>query len=279
MTRSLASIVLAVAAVSVVCAQTNDKQAPRVNNTVAEIKRMDRQWIIEAYSSKDLKDFDRIVAADFLITGSNGQILNKAQKRAHVVADYTEPAPDAIFKIADESTQVRVFDNTAISTGYIIENYTYKGNKINGRVYFTNTYLQRGGRWQVVAAHFTRIKQPAAPPRAALPAATPLDLTSASDSELQQHLGERVQMRGRFSLRGKVGPFILVGGRPIYLVPTGAFTLGEPYARMEGQDVRVTGTLRFAHYPTPTAEALPEGRPSDHFYFEAETAQIELSQR
>jgi hypothetical protein len=185
MKRSLASIALAVAAVSVVCAQTTAQQAPRADNIVAEIKRLDQQWIIEAYSSKDLKDFDRIVAEDFLITGSNGQILNKTQKRANVAADYTEPASDAIFKIADESTQVRVFANTAISTGYIIENYTYKGNKINDRVYFTNTYLKRGGRWQVVAAHFTRIKQPTAPPRAALPAATPLDLTSASDSELR----------------------------------------------------------------------------------------------
>jgi Domain of unknown function (DUF4440) len=279
MKRVLTIIVLIVAACAVVCAQTNAQHAPRDNRVVEEIKRLDRLWIIEAYSSKDLKDFDRIVAADFLITGSNGKILNKAEKRANVVADYTEPAPDAIFKIADESTQVRVFDKTAISTGYIIENYTYKGNKINDRVYFTNTYLNRDGHWQVVASHFTRIKQSAAPTLAALPAPTPSDLTSASDSELQQHLGERVQMRGRFSLRGKVGPFILVGGRPIYLVPTGAFSWGEAYARMEGKDVHVTGTLRFAHYPTPTPEALPEGRPSDHFYFEAETAQIELSQR
>ena len=58
---------------------------------------MDRQWIIEAYSSKDLKDFDRIVADDFLITGANGRILNKTQKRANVAADYTEFAPDAVF--------------------------------------------------------------------------------------------------------------------------------------------------------------------------------------
>ena len=273
-----AIIVLAVAALSVVFAQTNDKPALRDADLVEAIKRMDRQWIIEAYSSKDLKDFDRIVAEDFFITGSNGKMLNKAQKRANVVADYTEPAPEAIFKIADESTQVRVFDNTAISTGYIIENYTYQGNKINDRVYFTNTYLNRGGRWQVVASHFTRIKQLAAPQPAAQPAPTPLDLTSAPDSEWQQHLGERVQMRGRFSLRGKAGPFILVGGRPIYFVPKGSFSWGEAYARMEGKDVRVTGMLRFAHYPAPASKALPAGRPSDHFYFEAETAQLELSQ-
>jgi hypothetical protein len=110
-------------------------------------------------------------------------------------------------------------------------------------------------------------------------AQTPLDLTGASDAELQQHLGQLVTMRGQFSLRGKVGPFILVAGRPVYLVSKGSFSWGEPYARMEGQDVRVTGTLRFVHYPQPPTGALPEGRATDHFYFEAETAKIELSQR
>ncbi len=156
----LAIIVLTMAAVPMLFGQANDKNRARDNKIVEEIKRMDRQWIIEAYSSKDMKDFDRIVADDFLITGSNGKILNKAQKRANVVADSaTEPSPGAVFKIEETSTQVRVYGTTAISTGYIIENYTFKGTKINDRVYFTNTYLKRGGRWQVVASQFTRIKQ------------------------------------------------------------------------------------------------------------------------
>ena len=116
-------------------------------------------------------------------------------------------------------------------------------------------------------------------PRAVRPVPTPVDLTGASDSELRQHLGERVTLRGRFSLRGKVGPFILFSGRPIYLVPKGSFSWGEPYPSMEGRDVRVTGILRFAHYPEARPEALPEGRPPDHLYFEAETAKVELSER
>jgi hypothetical protein len=153
-------IVLTVASVPAALAQTKANSSARNDKVVEEIKLMDRQWIIEAYGSKDMKDFDRIVAEDFMITGSNGKLLNKAQKRANVVADYTaEPSPGAIFKIEETSTQVRVFDKTAISTGYIIENYTFKGNKIDARVYFTNTYLKRGGRWQVVASQFTRIKQ------------------------------------------------------------------------------------------------------------------------
>ncbi len=106
---------------------------------------------------------------------------------------------------------------------------------------------------------------------------TPLDLTNTSDSKWQQHLGETVTLRGRFSLNGKVGPFIIVAARPIYLKPHGSFSWGEPYKRLEGQHVRVTGTLRFAKYPKPSHQDLHEGHPSDHFFFEAETAKVELS--
>ena len=101
---------------------------------------MDRQWQVESYGSKDLKDYDRIVADDFLITGSNGKTITKAEKRANVAADYTDPstiAADSVFKIDEVTHQVRVFKDTAISNGFIIEKYVYKGNKIDSRVYFT----------------------------------------------------------------------------------------------------------------------------------------------
>jgi len=117
------------------------------------------------------------------------------------------------------------------------------------------------------------------PPSNAKPVPAPLDLTRASESELQHHLGETVTMRGKFSLRGKVGPFILVHGRPIYLEPSGSFSWDNSYARMEGRTVRVTGTIRFVHYPTPPRQLLPEARAPDHFYFEAETAKVELVKR
>jgi hypothetical protein len=110
----------------------------------------------------------------------------------------------------------------------------------------------------------------------AAPAKGPPDLSSADDGELHRHLGETVTMHGRFSLRGKTGPFILVGSRPVYLAPGGSFVWGERYEKMEGRDVSVTGTLRFAHYPDATQSALPVARVPDHFYFEAETTRVEL---
>jgi hypothetical protein len=138
------------------------KGSSKNDKIVEDIKKMDRQWQVESYGSRDLKDYDRIVAEDFLITGSNGKIINKAEKRANVKNDYTDPAaaaPDSVFKIDETSHQVRIFDDTAISSGYIIEKYIYQGNKIDARVHFTCTYLNRKGVWQAVAAHYTRIKQ------------------------------------------------------------------------------------------------------------------------
>lgn len=134
----------------------------KTEKLVSEIKKMDSQWQVESYGSKDLKDYDRIVAEDFLITGANGKILTKAEKRANVAKDYTDPATktaDYTFKIDEASHQVRIFDKTAISSGYIIEKYVWKGTPVNGRVYFTCTYLKRNGKWQVVAAQYTNIKQ------------------------------------------------------------------------------------------------------------------------
>lgn len=99
-----------------------------------------------------------------------------------------------------------------------------------------------------------------------------VNLNEASDSELLGHVGEKVTLHGKWSLRGLVGPYILANNRSVYLVAKGNFSWGEKYARMEGKDVRVTGVLRYRHYEPST-----EQHPYDHFYFETETAKIELN--
>jgi hypothetical protein len=105
------------------------------------------------------------------------------------------------------------------------------------------------------------------------------DFTGAADTELHHHVGHRVTLSGPFSLRGKIGPFILVGGRPVYLVSHGTFSWNGRLEQMEGKNVRVTGTLRFACCAELTRDDLPVGRPSDHFYFDAASATVELSHR
>ncbi|HEY0426830.1 MAG TPA: nuclear transport factor 2 family protein [Pyrinomonadaceae bacterium] len=155
--KGILLFVLFIAAASAVFGQT------KTEKLVEEIKKMDSAWQVESYSSRDLKDFDRIVAEDFLMMGANGKTISKADKRASVAKDYTDSATktaDYTFKIDEASHQVRAFDKTVVSSGYIIEKYVWKGTPVNGRVYFTCIYLKRNGKWQVVAAQYTNIKQP-----------------------------------------------------------------------------------------------------------------------
>jgi Domain of unknown function (DUF4440) len=128
--------------------QTRNKRAERNQKAEEAIKTLERQWLIEPYFTSDMTAYDRIVADDFTITHSNGKVLNKAEKRANIIADHITD-PSSPFGIG-EST-VRVYGNAAVSIGHIIEK--------NSTVRFTNTYVKRGGRWQVVASQLNRIRQ------------------------------------------------------------------------------------------------------------------------
>lgn len=154
-------ILTAVVASCVALGQTNSRRAAPNSKVTEEIKRLDREWLIESYSSaNDMSAFDRIVADDFMITHSRGKVLDKAQKRADIIASHSSaPSAESVFKIEDASVRVRVYQDVAVSTGYIIEKYPYQGKQVNDRVYFTNTYLKRQGRWQVVASQLTRVPQ------------------------------------------------------------------------------------------------------------------------
>jgi hypothetical protein len=112
------------------------------------------------------------------------------------------------------------------------------------------------------------------------PRSTSEDATAAFFEELHTLIGQQVTLRGTFSLRGKFGPYVLLGNQQVvYLVPRGSFTWGEPYSEMEGKLVAATGTLRFYHAPNAEPAARAFARAPDYFYLEAETAQLRLITR
>ena len=112
------------------------------------------------------------------------------------------------------------------------------------------------------------------------PRSTPASATAVSDEVSHTLIGKPVTIRGKFSLRGKFGPYVLLGNQQVvYLEPRGSFTWGEPYSEMEGKLVAATGTLRFYHEPDAEPANRAFARAVDHFYLEAETAQLRLISR
>ncbi|MGB7921720.1 MAG: nuclear transport factor 2 family protein [Pyrinomonadaceae bacterium] len=149
MRRSLTMTLLVIAALSsIAVGQTRNKRTDQNKKVEEAIKTLERQWLIEPYFTSNMTAYDRIVADDFTITHSNGKVLNKTEKRANIIADHITD-PSSPFRIGESS--VRVYGNAAVSIGYIIEK--------NSTVRFTNTYVKKDGRWQVIASQLNRIRQ------------------------------------------------------------------------------------------------------------------------
>ena len=146
--RTLFGLIILAVVTIVVGSHTTNTALSQNENVGEEIKKLERQWLIEPYFTSDMAAYDRIVSDDFTITHSNGKVLNKAEKRAGIMGDRITD-PSSPFKIAESN--VRVYSNAAVSIGSITE--------VGSTVRFTNTYVKRDGRWQVVASHLNRIRQ------------------------------------------------------------------------------------------------------------------------
>ena len=105
-----------------------------------------RAWA-ESVASGDTSAVERILADDFVGIDPKGQTYRKAK----MIAD-TASAPEYFSSNQIGDVAVRFyFDNVAIAQGS--ETWRRKkGSPETGRFVWTDTWLKRNGRWQIVAA-------------------------------------------------------------------------------------------------------------------------------
>ena len=128
--------------------QTADKREDVVKQ---EIIGLERQRC-EAYVRRDLKALDELLPEHFTFTRPSGVVLNKAQLLAALSAG------DMIFESFDRQyDDVNVYLNTAVAIGRDTVRAHYQGRDISGQYRFSNMYVERGGRWAVVATHASRL--------------------------------------------------------------------------------------------------------------------------
>ena len=153
MKRVLVIALLVVAASSFAFGQKESRQTVRNAQVEQEIRKLEREWF-ESYVRGDRMAFDRIVADDAVMTYGNGKVGNKSEAMAEIKA----PA-DSSYSLTSDDVQVRVFGDTAIATGRVTEKGTFNGQNVNSQSRYTDVWVKRNGRWQVVAAQNTRIPQ------------------------------------------------------------------------------------------------------------------------
>ena len=121
-----------------------------------EVRNLERQWL-EAYEKHDSQAMTRIVADDFIITFPNGSMQSKPQLM-RMIANPNPSSPKMHFYTEDVKS--RAYGDTVILMGRVVTEYERDGKKVREQSRYTDTYVKRNGRWQVVASHLSNVPEP-----------------------------------------------------------------------------------------------------------------------
>ena len=153
MKRMLTIMALAFVMASFAEAQTQNQQPTRNTEVERELLRVEREWL-DAYVRRDAAAMNRVIADDYMLTYDTGQTVNKAQ----TMDDLARPrAANMSFTFTTEGTTTRVYGDTAVLTGIVIQRTRMGERETVTRSRYTDTYVRRAGRWQVVASHLSRL--------------------------------------------------------------------------------------------------------------------------
>lgn len=124
-------------------------QTPATRPTTAverALFRLEDQWT-RALVRRDSAGFDRLLAPRFVYT-ENDQVMTKAQ-----LIDAVVHGSDTVESAGNEDMKAYVYGTTAVVTGWLVVKGRGKDGAFDRRYRYTDTWVQRSGRWQVVAAH------------------------------------------------------------------------------------------------------------------------------
>jgi ketosteroid isomerase-like protein len=143
--------ILACTLVAIAAAPLAQAQSPAAGDAKAveaKIKELSELWG-KAMMQKDPTVLDPIIADDFVGTNSKGKVSSKKEMYAAMKAD-----TDTYTSATDNDLKVHMFGNdVAVATGSSTEKGKTKDGKEFTRTYqWTDTWLQRGGKWQTIAS-------------------------------------------------------------------------------------------------------------------------------
>ena len=136
--------------------KTDPKTTAKQNKIEAELMQIERD-IGQANIRRDKAFFERMEADEFIFTDSGGGITTKTED----VASLDKPAGE--FKLVSyevDEMKVSIYGKTAVVTGRATTISRGKDRGITGKSRFTDVFVKRAGRWQLVAGHSSRIREP-----------------------------------------------------------------------------------------------------------------------
>lgn len=155
MKRIIVIALLTLAPLSIASSQTAKlSKTDRVKNDLMQLERD----IGKANIDSDYAFFNRVEAEEFIFTDAGGGVTTKKQD----LEGLKQPAnPDVRLVAYDvDEMNVLLYDKTAVVTGRVTTKRMVKGTEVVSKSRFTDVFVWRQERWQLVAGHSSRIRQP-----------------------------------------------------------------------------------------------------------------------
>jgi len=111
-----------------------------------QIIQLERDWV-QSWVTMDAPANDRIVADDFLGTEPDG----KRSTKADLMKELKEAPTLASNRLNEDDLTIRFYGDTAVVNGS--ESWKLKKDGKAGRYIWTDIFVKRNGKWQIVAEH------------------------------------------------------------------------------------------------------------------------------
>ena len=108
--------------------------------------------ILSAILKGDASASERYLAATYVFTGTDGTVENKAQAISDLKSGDLKLQSASL-----DGAKVQVYGDTAVVTYSSNEKGTHKGKEFSGTTRWTDVFVNRNGRWQMVASHGTMV--------------------------------------------------------------------------------------------------------------------------
>jgi hypothetical protein len=157
MKRLLILFALASVSASPSIAQTVNKKLGKDERARQDLMRIERD-IGAANVRRDAAYFERVEADEFIFTDSSGGVTLKQEDVAGVKAPANPDSKLLSYEVDD--MKVSLYDDTAVVTGRVTQKGVNKGQEWTGQSRFTDVFVWRDKRWQIVAGHSSRLPAP-----------------------------------------------------------------------------------------------------------------------
>lgn len=115
----------------------------------AAVRTLELKWT-QSYKERNIDILSSLLAEEFVITVEDGSVYSKAGYISHS-AD-----ANVHVEVAELSDlKVRIHGDTAIVTGAYHERGDSNGKRYEYRDRLTDVWMKSGGKWQVVASHYS----------------------------------------------------------------------------------------------------------------------------